>query len=190
MTRDSSRLEQALNAALEPGERLLWSGFPRRGAIFHARDILLIPLGLVWLCLAISWEVVLFVGEPDIPDQFDIWDIGFVIWGIPFILAGLYFVFGRFVTDARARANTVYGLSDRRILILKDGRRRKLRTLELSGLREMHLTEERDGRGTIGFGPAFYGQASVGTGGAAFHGIPAARDVLKQIRDAKHNART
>ncbi len=89
MARDASQLEQNLNAALEPGERLLWSGRPQRGVIFHAHDILLIPLSLVWLCLAIAWEVALFTGEADIPDQFDIWDIGFVIWGIPFVLAGL-----------------------------------------------------------------------------------------------------
>ncbi len=51
----------------------------------------------------------------------------------------------------------MYGLSGRRVLILQDGARRQLRSLELSALGDLHLSERKDGRGTIGFGPVFYG---------------------------------
>jgi len=185
MARD---LKQDLNAALDPGEHLLWSGRPRQGVMFRGADALLLPIGLVWLSLAIAWEVVLFVGEPDVPDQFDLWDIGFVFWGIPFVLAGLYFVFGRFVTDAQLRAGTIYGLTDHRVLVLHEEKnRRQLRTLALNALGAMHLTERKDGRGTISFGVGSFGAGGL-YNPLAFEGIDQARAVLQRIRDAQRAA--
>ena len=36
-------------------------------------------------------------------------------WGIPFLAIGLHFMFGRFLIDAKQRANTGYGVTDRRV---------------------------------------------------------------------------
>ncbi|HEY1629715.1 MAG TPA: hypothetical protein VGF56_00265 [Rhizomicrobium sp.] len=173
-------LEQDLNAALDPGERLLWSGRPQQGVVLRNPDAILIPLSLVWLGLAVAWEILVFVGDPDVPDEFDLWDIGFVFWGIPFVLVGLYFAFGRFVTDARLRANTIYGLTDHRILVLHEEKhRRQLRTLALNTLGALHLSERKDGRGTISFGAGgLYNPL-------AFEGIDQARAVLQRSRDAQ-----
>lgn len=40
-----------------------------------------------------------------------------VLWGIPFVLVGLYFIFGRFIYKKRRKVRTVYGLTDRRVIV-------------------------------------------------------------------------
>ena len=33
---------------LEPNEELLWSGQPKRGVVFQAADVFLIPFSILW----------------------------------------------------------------------------------------------------------------------------------------------
>ncbi len=76
----------------------------------------------------------------------------FVLWGIPFVLMGLYFIFGRFITDTRMRARTIYGITDRRVLILSGLIGTTVRAFELRSLSDVSFSERRDGLGTIKFG--------------------------------------
>lgn len=72
---------------LESGEEALWTGQPHQGLMFHAGDILLIPLSLFWGGGVLYWEyMALTTGAP----------LFFVLWGIPFLLVGIYLVVGRF----------------------------------------------------------------------------------------------
>jgi len=77
----------------------------------------------------------------------------FKLWGIPFVLVGLYISFGRFVVDAKKRAATVYAVTDRRVLIITRFFGKKVVTLLRSRLPEISVSEHRDGRGTLTFGP-------------------------------------
>ena len=185
-------LQQELRDALEPGERLLWSGFPRQGLMFRPADAFLIPFSLMWGGFAIFWEYGVFAGEPDVPDRFNLWDKFFVLWGIPFVLIGLYFIFGRFIEDSARRARTIYGVTDRRAILLTNFLGHNVRSISLSGLGEINLSKMADGRGTITLGPANNGSdwargwpgASRGAS-PAFEGIARAQDVLNIIRDAQ-----
>ena len=83
----TSGIERELSA----GERLLWSGQPRRGVRLRSSDAFTIPFSLLWCGFAIFWEAsVVTKGAP----------FSFMLWGIPFVVVGFYIVFGRFFVDA------------------------------------------------------------------------------------------
>lgn len=196
---DSSRradiLQQELREALEPGERLLWSGFPRQGLMLRAEDAFLIPFSLLWGGFAILWEYSVITGEPDVPDQFNLWDKFFVLWGVPFVLFGLYFIFGRFIADAARRGRTIYAVTNTRAILLTNFFGHSLRSIQLSGLNEIGLSKKAEGRGTITFGPANYvygvrGWPSTSHNTApVFESVARAQDILKIIRDAQAASR-
>ena len=168
---------------LEAGEKLLWTGRPRRGLMLRAADLILIPFSLVWCGIIISQQLAAFRrAEPIILD----------LQTIPFVLIGIYLLFGRFIIDAMIRARTVYAITDRRVVIVTGLFGRKVRSIYLRGLTEMEITEGWRGRGTIAFGPSSI-QATMmrgwpGAGKAlppAFEAIEDARQVLEIIRKAQ-----
>src|SRR5215813_5940305 len=100
---DRGEIQHLLRPELGPGERLLWSGMPRQGVVFHATDLFLIPFFLVW------------AGFPTAAA------FGFITSGrsagidllfLPFIIIGAYMLVGRFIIDARQRAHTFYGVTN------------------------------------------------------------------------------
>ena len=189
-------LQQHLRDALEPGERLLWSGFPPQGLMLQAQDAFLIPFSLMWGGFAVFWEYSVITGEPDVPDQFNLWDKFFVLWGIPFVLFGLYFIAGRFFADSIRRARTIYAVTNSRVILLSDFLGHTARSVSLSGLSEISLSKKANGRGTIAFGPANYvygvrGWPSTSRNTApTFESIARAEDVLKIVRDAQAASRS
>lgn len=130
---------------LNPGERLLWTGQPRRGIFLRSGDVFLIPFSLVWGGFAIFWEVsVLVSGAP----------IFMALFGIPFVLIGLYMMVGRLLVDAYRRRSVYYAVTDQRILIYSGVSVRELKTLDLAVLPGVQLTEKRNGSGSILFIPS------------------------------------
>ena len=113
---------------------------------------MLIPFSLLWGGLAIFWETMVVreswrsqAAHHNVP-------IFFVLWGVPFVLMGLYVMFGRFITDARMRAKTIYGISDRRVLILSGLFGTTVRGFNLRSVTDISVSEHRDGIGTLKFG--------------------------------------
>jgi hypothetical protein len=74
----------------------------------------------------------------------------FPLFGLPFLAAGLYVTFGRFAVEDWMRRRTLYGLSNRRILILR-GPFGRFRSFEIGYLPLLEYEEHRSGRGTIRF---------------------------------------
>lgn len=116
-----------LNAYLDPGERLLWSGAPVAAIKFTPRDILSSLFSLFLLGFALFWiggaGTGLWTGEWRGESGFQRWMMFlFPLFGVPFVLVSAYYAFGRFPLDARRRARTRLGLTDRRALIWVDGR--------------------------------------------------------------------
>jgi hypothetical protein len=189
-------LEQALRGTLDADETLLWSGFPPQGILLRPSDWLAIPFSLLWGGFAIAWELAVFVGEPDVPDQFNSWDIGFALWGVPFVLVGLYLIAGRFFIEAARRAYTIYAVTDQRAIVLTNFLAQNIRSIPLSGLTEIGLSKKADGRGTIALGRA--NTASDWAQGRAvaardtrpqFESVSRAEEVLKIIREAQKRSR-
>jgi hypothetical protein len=177
--------EKVITAELAPGEKLVWAGRPRRGIRLTAADLLLVPLSLVWCGFAVFWEMtVLKQGGPDF----------FALFGLIFVAAGIYIVVGRFFADAIRRSKTFYGVTTQRAIIVSGIFSRNVKSLELSSLGGLSLSEQRDRSGTITLGPpsGLYAWAAGLAGpswpGAArylppaFEMIENARQVHEQIR--------
>lgn len=175
---------------LDSGESLIWSGAPRRGLVLRPSDAYLIPFSLLWGGFAVFWEAgVLDTNGPN--------SAFMSIWGIPFVLAGLYLIVGRFFIDARIRARTFYGLTDRRAIIISGVFSRTINSLPLRTMTDISLQERSDRSGTILLSrPQPYSSWSSGMrwpgmnqySTPAFEMIPNAKAVHDQLLVAQHAA--
>jgi hypothetical protein len=75
------------------------------------------------------------------------------LWGIPFVLIGQYMIGGRFLVDAWRKRRTSYAVTNRRILLLQEGWKRKTKLVFLESLPE--LSYEGTSIGTVWLGPKF-----------------------------------
>jgi hypothetical protein len=180
--------QQAIAGVLDSGESLLWSGAPRQGLLLRPSDALMIPFSLMWGGFAIFWETSVLASNAP---------VFFALWGIPFVLVGLYMIVGRFFIDARIRARTYYGLTNRRAIILSGLLSRRTNSLPLRTLADISLEERSDGSGTIMLGrPQPFGWGGgmrwwPGMGQyttPAFEMIPDAKHVHDELLEAQHAA--
>src|SRR5262245_45632961 len=104
--------EHELSTFLDRGERLLWSGQPGAGIRVRSGDAFMIPFSLVWAGGCVYWAYNAFQNGQSTFNR---------IWILPFLVFGVYLVFGRFISDAQRRAGTFYGVTDRRVLMVKSG---------------------------------------------------------------------
>ena len=72
------------------------------------------------------------------------------LWGIPFVIIGQYLIWGRFLTDAWLKRKTYYAVTNRRVLIVQDGWKHKVRSCYLEAIPE--IVREGDGTGTLWLG--------------------------------------
>ncbi len=180
--------EVEMSKHLESGEALRWAGVPKQGVILRGADAFMIPFSILWCGFAIFWEAsVLAGGGPPF----------FALFGVPFVLIGLYFVFGRFFVDSKVRANTYYGLTDRRVVIVSGLFSRTTNSLPLRTLHDISLQERSDGRGTVMFGrphpfaSSYAGMQWPGMGQhqiPSFELIPEAKRVHDQVLEAQRAA--
>lgn len=170
--------------ALQPGERLLWSGQPKRGILFRSSDLFLIPFSLLWCGFAVFWEAsVIRMDGPFIMK----------LWGIPFVCVGAYLVVGRFFAEAFIRSRTHYALTNERALIHRGGFRTTNTSVDLFTTPEINLQVKKDGTGRVVFGRAgafdqlFNSQRNAAP--AAFDLIPDAQAVYDIVVRAKREGR-
>jgi cytochrome c oxidase subunit IV len=180
---DAFQSSQPFQPYLFAGERVLWSGQPKQGIAFQAADIYLVPFSLFWMGMVVS----MFVDELKFPDGPD-----YVL--IFFMAFGLYFVVGRFFHDAWIRRNLIYAVTNKRVMMLRQGWSSKLTSREISALPMLELTEKADGTGTIVFDSDDVGYSKLfrssrwgawtptATGSAQFFRIDNPRRVYELIR--------
>lgn len=137
-------LNTELRQHLDNNENLLWVGQPQTGLVFRSADIFLIPFSILWCGFAIFWFIsAISSGAPFL----------FSLFGLPFVAIGLFFVFGRFVVDAKQRENTMYGITEDRIIIKSGIFNKSVKTLNIRTISDIEYTEKNDGSGTISIGP-------------------------------------
>lgn len=133
-------LQDEFRPQLGTHERLVWAGRPKTGILFRPSDKFLIPFSLFFGGIAIFWETMAFVtGAP----------LFFKLWGLPFVIIGLYLMVGRFVLDAWKRANTVYGLTNERVLIRSGIFSKHMESVNLRSIAHLTLEQKPDNSGTI-----------------------------------------
>jgi hypothetical protein len=146
-----------LQSELVSGESLVWAGRPNPRVIFHSDDWYTIPFSLLWGGFAIFWEagVLGFFGHGSkgVP-------LLFALWGVPFVLIGQFMIWGRFVYDGWLKRRTYYGITNRRLVAMQEGTKRKACSMYLDAIPSV----ERDGGsvGTLWFGAKFRVQAGGG----------------------------
>lgn len=170
--------KQEIERELFSNETLLWTGTPPRGLVLRQSDAILIPFSILWCGFAIFWEVGVLT-TPSSP-------LIMKLMGIPFVLVGLFIVGGRFWWDAKRRATTSYGVTNERAIIVWVFPRRSVKSLRITSLAEVNITERPDGSGTLTFGPTdtIWGWAPRKGENASpeFERIPNVRSVLEIIR--------
>ena len=135
-----------ISAYLPVGEKLLWAGRPEQGLRLRLSDLYLIPFGLFWCVLGVAFLWGAFeVGS------------GYALWfGLPFgllsLVIGVFIVIGRYFYDAWVRARTVYGLTDRRLVIVSKNPSPTLDLPHLRDITDVSLRKGRGGEGTIQLG--------------------------------------
>lgn len=176
----SNRLQINVSSEFRPylnvKERLLWTGQPKRGFIFKNYDLFLVVFGVFWLAFSCFWtfQVSKLAGAPG-------------LFGTPFILVGLYLVFGRFIFDISRRKNTLYGLTEKRIIIKSGKRSTRLTFLDIDSITYVNYTEKKDQSGTI----SMRSPQTINTTGKKINnviqleGIPKVRKVYQQIASLK-----
>jgi len=161
--------------------------------LLRPSDAYLIPFSLLWGGFVIFWEAtVLRASGPNSPIM--------ALFGIPFVLMGLYFIVGRFFVDARIRAKTFYGLTNRRVIIISGVFSRTTDSLPLRTLTDISLQERSDRSGTIllgrpqpfsswGWGSSWNWWPGISQYSTpAFEMIPNVKSVYDQLLEAQRRA--
>ena len=142
--------EDELRSHLDSGEKLLWAGRPAQGMVLTTpRDWTVSAFGVVWLGFGVYniWPT----KAPD-PLKSPVPFALFVATGLLTLGIGIYLLIGRFFIDRLYRSRLIYGVTDRRAIIVSGVRRRSVQSIYLSSLSALTLEERRDGSGTIYFG--------------------------------------
>ena len=172
-----------ISSALAPDEELIWSGHPLGGLRLQASDALGIPLSVCVAGFTFFWEVSVVRNGTSLILE---------LWGIPLMAASLYLLVGRFFYDAALRANTYYGLTNRRVIIMTTLFGANEKSVPLDQMDDIDLSVGNDRRGTITFGtPLPFFASPFGFGLGTPPGPPAltvienAQDVYDLIQTAR-----
>ena len=137
--------EDEVRLHLNSGEKLLWAGRPAQGIVLTWQDWHLIPFSVVWLGIVVYS---FWLRPTKTPEPLAL----FVAVGLLFIGIGIYMLIGRFFVDLWYRSQLIYGVTDRRAIILSGMRRQSVQSIYFSSLSTLKLEERRDRTGTIYFG--------------------------------------
>jgi hypothetical protein len=140
-------IQQELQFELIDSEKLIWTGRPGTGIIFRKIDMFLIPFSLVWFGMILF--AIVGVSTTTSENSNAPWPI--FLFFIPFLLAGCYITFGRFFIDKRRRANTIYAITDTRIIIKSGIFSQKVNSFNIKTLSNLSLDEKSDGTGNVVF---------------------------------------
>ena len=138
-------VEYELRPHLASGEKLLWAGRPAQGIVLTRQDGYLIPFGVLLVAAGLRF--------------------------IPMIIYIL--IVGRLLANLWYRSRLIYGVTDRRAIILSGMRRRSVQSIYFSSLITLKLEERRNRSGTIYFGedhptPSYWHGAHYGPYGPEF----------------------
>lgn len=130
---------------MRPHERLIWADQPI-AMVRRIPAIGRILFGLVFGGFAVFWTSAAWLMTRGVEDGF--FGFFFPLFGVPFIAVGAGMVVAG-VRSWRERGGIVYALSDQRVLIIEGGRKRTVRSLDLTAIRGVERVDGEGGAGTI-----------------------------------------
>lgn len=128
-----------------PNEKLIWTGTPKQGIVFRTPDLYIIPFSLFW-----CYFVYLWFSNSNVINNQPI-EIDYLLMGIPHLLIGIHLLFGRFLYDSYRRKNTLYGLTDKRAIIVTKVFHTKTNSIQIDKRSNISITEQKNDMGTIHF---------------------------------------
>ncbi|OYU35625.1 hypothetical protein [Novosphingobium sp. PASSN1] len=146
----SQDLDSILRRELMPGERLLWSGRPDPARLRAPFAIWF--FAVPWTAFALFWEAMAllpWLGSTHTPLGIQ-WSFGiiFPLFGLPFIGIGLKMLSLPFKARSKA-AQTIFGLTDRRIVRVTAGRKRESASVLFAQMGPIDVTADADGYGSL-----------------------------------------
>jgi hypothetical protein len=146
----SPELDSILRRELLPGERLIWSARPSPPKLRAAFAIWI--FAIPWTAFALFWEAMSFMpwfASTNTPSEIK-WSFGIVfpLFGLPFIAVGFGLLWMPFGVRRKA-AQTIYGLTDRRILRVSAGRKRDSASVLYNQMGPIEVSADADGYGTL-----------------------------------------
>ncbi len=125
---------------LEDKENIIWTDKPKTGIVFRSEDIIMIPFSILWVINAIYF----FTSAYSLSAPFF-----FLLSSFIFVIIGVFSVFARFIIDVLQRDNTLYAITNERIMILSGIFDKSLKSIPIISLKEINYTEKVNGTGTI-----------------------------------------
>ena len=186
---------EKLQSELFPGEKLLWHGRPLQGMHFERSDIGGYVIGILLLGTVVVLSLLIFEFLP-VPDQ---WKEGAsalepkvacAFWSVALLPIALYCLGGGKWLDARFRSKLFYGVTNERILILREQRRNSqaLTSLRLRDVPHLSLIVNQDGTGSLIFAPRPVSAPNQSAAyGINFRLIPEVRKVYTLIRSIQRD---
>jgi len=173
----SYKIQPELRFELMENEIPLWTGSPSKKTVFGLSDIFYVPFSLSWFCASLFFFV----------DQYnhDKWSPLTFCFSV-FVIAGLHFVIGRFFYDRKRRANILYCITDKRVIIRSGMWLDDYESIYVDQLPNEFTVDERpDGSGTIIFGRNDFRPGMLpGIGKLDIGYIPVSR--LEMINDVRY----
>jgi len=126
-------------------EELFWIGQPKQGSIMPSTlRGGIIAIFIFWCCYVILWTIMACFSNT----SFSFWFFGFLLscW-LPAILIIC------FVYDTRRRKNTIYGLTNKRVIIKSGIWNKKVKSYDLRSISDLEYSEKADGSGSVMLGP-------------------------------------
>lgn len=141
----SPRLRVAVEAELEPGERIQWLDVPAP-KWFTGKSIGAVLFAIPWTAFAVWW-VFWMSGSADSKSSDESTDLTHFL-GVPFVLFGIGMLLSP-VFEYRRSLRTVYAITDRRALILETGAWRKVSSYAPSQLKRVYHKDRTNGLGDV-----------------------------------------
>lgn len=124
----------------EAEERILWQGKPDKRAYVLRGSLVLIPFSILWLVLVISWISIMAFHNASWLSQ---------ARAVIVLLIGLYLAFGRMWVAAKDADNSLYTVTDKRIVIRTGPFHPYTTEIPLADVRSVRLVYFKSGIGTI-----------------------------------------
>ncbi len=135
------------------GESLLWTGRPNPRVIFHSEDLYIIPLNLLLggsMIFSEMSELGYWSNSPRNGTPNSVFDAP---WAILLFLFTQYMIWGRFIYYGWLKRRTYYAVTNRRVLVAREGWSRKTSWMYASDIPT--ITREGSMIGTLWFGPKY-----------------------------------
>jgi hypothetical protein len=157
---------------LAPGERLIWSGSPRRGVAFGASEIVQTGIGIVFVYLFVQFYGVARYNSPQEN----------MLWAGLF-LGMMYFSLGTLFMEGMRRRRSVYAITSERLLMINSVFSRFVKSYPLRTITDSKLEEQKGGVGNIWIGRRYLGPGRIDV---RLQPTTTNRNGLEMIPDAKH----